>query len=253
MALNVIIIAYFLPMHHALDDEWRDSSALLQVKTDLTRNGLDDSMSFNAYIEKCKNDATTEDHIQRIGMANSSNAYLKRRADLVYYRDLFCAVKFYGQHAKTVLDVGSSDPPFVLSLNWIPHKHIVAPYLVGSQDCKSDSNETCDLGNGITSDMMDFMAWHGSAFDIVLCSQVAEHVDDPTAFVRKLIGTGKTLILSVPYKWHDWKCEHCHHKSHNINETTIRSWAGQPETALRISEERDETQRIIMAFRNEAL
>jgi hypothetical protein len=51
----------------------------------------------------------------------------------------------------------------------------------------------------ITADVMAFEA--AAMFDLVLCLQVVEHVPDPAAFIRKLLRTGRVLILSVPHNW----------------------------------------------------
>lgn len=206
-----------------------------------------------SYIQQCMKNPATEEHIQLIGMGQSRNSYQSDRAGLHYYRHLFCSAQYYGKGAGKVLDVGSSNPPFLLSMNWVRQRDVVAPYLVGDGQC--DGKELCDLGNGITSRMADFMKWDPDTsdkhkpYDLVICSQVVEHVDDPTAFVRKLVGTAETLIMSVPYKWHDENCGHCHHKSHNIDEDRIRNWAGQRELAHYISKEDGGEQRIIMVFR----
>lgn len=51
----------------------------------------------------------------------------------------------------------------------------------------------------------DFYKFNPSEkYDLVICNQVMEHVDDPAAFAQKLLSIGKVVIASVPYRYcHD--------------------------------------------------
>lgn len=68
---------------------------------------------------------------------------------------------------------------------------------------------TCDLGHnprfpGVVSHVGDFLSWRPpELMDVVTCLQVLEHIPDGPAqrFGRKLLETGKTIIVSVPYLW----------------------------------------------------
>ena len=73
----------------------------------------------------------------------------------------------------------------------------------------------------------DFMKYENPKefplFDLLLCSQVVEHVPDPSKFMKKLISSAKTSIISVPYNWPD--CGRtCNHVSHFITLKTIEQW-----------------------------
>ena len=35
----------------------------------------------------------------------------------------------------------------------------------------------------------------------MLCLQVLEHLEDPETFARKLFESGRSVIVSVPYRW----------------------------------------------------
>ncbi len=37
--------------------------------------------------------------------------------------------------------------------------------------------------------------------DVVVCCQVLEHIIDAESFGRKLLGTGRNVIVTVPYCW----------------------------------------------------
>src|SRR5690606_16439743 len=56
--------------------------------------------------------------------------------------------------------------------------------------------------DGITSVVSDFLAWEPDRrYDLVLCLQVLEHVRDAKSFARKLLRTGRIVLVSVPYRW----------------------------------------------------
>jgi len=40
-----------------------------------------------------------------------------------------------------------------------------------------------------------------AAFDLVVCLQGLERLEDSAPFARKLLATGRTLLRSVPYRW----------------------------------------------------
>lgn len=65
---------------------------------------------------------------------------------------------------------------------------------------------------------VDFLSWKAPhRYDLVVCSQVLEHlsVEDGAArkFLQKLLRIGRTVIISVPYRWQDQDCKECHHKA----------------------------------------
>eukprot|EP00959_Pyramimonas_sp_CCMP1952_P175883 3675295-Pyramimonas_sp.AAC.1 len=77
------------------------------------------------------------------------------------------------------------------------------------------------------------MAWQAPhRYDLVICSQVVEHVDDAAAFVRKLLRIGRTVIVSVPYNWP--RCTACRHRYHRITKKLFRSWAGTAQAAAEL-------------------
>jgi hypothetical protein len=58
-------------------------------------------------------------------------------------------------------------------------------------------------------------------YDLVLCNQVLEHVDDPRKFAKKLLSIGEVVIASVPYLWPD---DIFGHKHNYIDSETLIDW-----------------------------
>jgi hypothetical protein len=115
--------------------------------------------------------------------------YWKNRKHLRYYGEVIRLAKQWAGGAKTVIDVGSGNLPLILELAWIPSKTSLDFYKVGRLP-------------GCTNLRTDFMAYAPpQPFDLVLCLQVLEHLEHPDSFAAKLLQTGRTVIISVPYRW----------------------------------------------------
>jgi hypothetical protein len=62
-------------------------------------------------------------------------------------------------------------------------------------------------------------------YDVALCLQTLEHVDDPKAFASKLFACAPVVVLSVPYLWPEGGCPgHLHDP---IDEAKLASWVGR--------------------------
>ena len=96
-----------------------------------------------------------------------------------------------------------------------------------------------------------------------------EHIKDAGAFMRKLLLTGKTVIVSVPYMWPNTnslpeqrlrrfftgaKKKVSHHKHDNIDEATLLKWSHgrAPDYQSIITEKNDGryARRIVQVFYN---
>lgn len=171
------------------------------------------------------------------------------RESLTYYDTLFYLAMQYGGgkggNVRSVLEVGCADDPFVKYLSWIDDITCVAPYFVkyaGRSDEKEDAGasltSTGETDPSATTTQRygevklveaDFMEYNGISsgkeYDLVVCSQVVEHVPDPAAFMKKLIETAKVAaIISVPYMWTNCNPK-CHHLSNHISIDTVLEWS----------------------------
>jgi hypothetical protein len=160
---------------------------------------------------------------------------------------------------QSVLEVGCAADPFIDQLTWIPNKYCVAPYHQDYPTIDDPSTTTNKPTQNSSTHLYvaDFLTWtpppptasapssssssssttsHQNAttttttttslYDLVLCSQVVEHVPDPRAFVQKLLQmtnpeTGGIAIISVPYLWGPISV----HVTHSISEFTLLEWS----------------------------
>ena len=83
-------------------------------------------------------------------------------------------------------------------------------------------------------------------FDLVLCLQVLEHLDRPRPFARKLLGAGRTTIISVPHEWPGWVTEE--HVHDPVDESKLRAWTGRDPTETAIVEDLG-MERLIAVYR----
>ena len=143
----------------------------------------------------------------------SENEYWDRRKDILYYQIVRVLASKIGVDANSILDVGSSGCPYLDWFDWIPNKtslDINTPY----------------QSNDVTSYQTDFLTWDKDQhYDVVLCLQVLEHIEDAKAFAQKLLSVGEVLIVSVPYKWPANKSdEHIHDP---VDREKMKSWFGR--------------------------
>ena len=144
----------------------------------------------------------------------SQESYWNTRKNLHYYVDVVRLARQHAGDARSVIDVGPRDTPFVLQLDWIPSRTAL----------DIDFAPTIPDTTNIQADFLQYQPVE--KFDLVLCLQVLEHLDDPRTFAQKLFATGKTVILSVPYMWPLGFCEY--HLQDPIDEAKILSWTGRP-------------------------
>jgi len=206
-------------------------------------------ISFTDYLSNCQDSMPAFKALARVDQQNSTN-YQAEREKYRYFRSTWCALKFAGGRAKTIVDVGSAFPPFLRSVDWIPERLVVSPYFPGDEN-PCGTEDSCTTWPGIAINVADFYRWRGGhSYDIVLCSQVLEHVDDPSTFLRKLLQTGSHIVVSVPYLWKDYHLQF--HKSHYVSIRDVRRWAGKHERAYSVISEPSAStgfsRRVILLF-----
>ena len=174
---------------------------------------------------------------------DSIKKYWNARYDMLYYKYIDYVVRVVGVDAKSLVDVGSRGGSYVEWFDWIPKKvsiDLQKPY-------------ESERVTGVTG---DFYAWEpGETFDVGLCLQVLEHVDDPTRFIRKLMSISHCSVVSVPYKWPKGSM-----KTHIQDPVVLKDvvdWAGREPNFFQVVEEpfkklySSTYRRLICVFDNE--
>lgn len=159
--------------------------------------------------------------------------YWADRRQYQYYRLALEMIRQYGEDARSVIDVGTLDSELLLELDWIPDKTAV-------------DLEVCPRLSGVRNIQGDFMQYvPDRVFDLVLCLQVLEHLSDPHAFMQKLLLTGKTLIISVPFMWPAGLCKW--HIQDPVTVGKLRHWSGRDWLSHRIVRDKDR-KRLIAVY-----
>ncbi len=121
--------------------------------------------------------------------AYGTGAYWRDRMDLIYYQYFKYFIRCLGPNAKSMIDVGSGNVPYLEWFDWIPERvSIDLDYPYQSEKVRGIR------GNLLETDL-------GKKFDLVTCMQVLEHVPEVEAFAKRLTEIGDLLLVSVPYKW----------------------------------------------------
>jgi SAM-dependent methyltransferase len=115
--------------------------------------------------------------------------YWRRRSDMLYYQYFNYIVRCVGPEARSMIDVGSGNAPYLEWFDWIPQRVSVdlqTPY-------RSEAVQ------GVAGDIRTLR--FDAVFDLCTCMQVLEHVPEPEPFARRLLELGRIVLISVPYKW----------------------------------------------------
>jgi amino acid adenylation domain-containing protein len=122
-------------------------------------------------------------------VSSVSNQYWHDRSDRLYFQYVDFLVRVVGRDAQSILDVGSNSCPYLEWFSWIPNKFsidIQAPYHSWRVHGKK----------------IDFLEYSNNReFDLCLCLQVLEHIDDVKSFAQKLLKVAHHVIVSVAYRW----------------------------------------------------
>lgn len=88
------------------------------------------------------------------------------------------------------------------------------------------------LKPGIRRITSDFLRWTpDKTYDVVVCLQVLQHVEQPDEFAKKLLKVGRTVILCVPYQLPRGMNSG---PNSMIDERTLLKWTGRTTTATQL-------------------
>jgi hypothetical protein len=163
-----------------------------------------------------------------------NKGYWEKRRHFNYYREVIRLASTYEPSGQYVIDVGAHDTEVLLHLAWFEHRVVL--------DLRHPPRR-----KGIESIVMDFMDYRPTTyFDLVLCLQVLEHVKNPDTFAQKLLKTGRTVIISVPYKWP--RGLEKSHKQDPVDEAKLERWTQQTPVETRVIN--DERDRLIAVYQS---
>ena len=152
--------------------------------------------------------------------------YWAARQHFNYYRVVIDMARQYAPRGAHVIDVGANDTNVLQALDWFGHRVAL--------DLRYAPRK-----RGIESVLADFMTYQPPhRFDLVLCLQVLEHLHEPAPFARKLLETGRVVIISVPYRWP--LGTYADHIQDPVDEAKLRSWTEREPLAMRIVQDRRE-------------
>jgi hypothetical protein len=162
-----------------------------------------------------------------------SPGYWDRRRHLSYYREVVRLARKHVPGGGEVIDVGAHETKLVEHLDWFERRVALDVRYVPPRRAV----ET------VVADFEDYEP--ESRFDLVLCLQVLEHLERPAPFARKLLETGHTVIVTVPYRWPAGRCET--HLQDPVDERKLRRWTER--TPLETTIVEDEQRRLIAVYR----
>jgi hypothetical protein len=138
--------------------------------------------------------------------------YWEKRRNMNYYREVVRLAEKYEPEARSAIDVGGYTTRVIHQMDWIPNRVLL-------------DTRRVPTGPEVEVIRADFFAYEPAAcFDLVICLQVLEHLTNPSAFAHKLLATGRTVVLSVPYRWPGGASKN--HIQDPVDEEKVRSWTG---------------------------
>jgi hypothetical protein len=143
----------------------------------------------------------------------ASGGYWRRRADLLYYQYFRFIVRCIGHDARSMIDVGSGNAPYLDWFDWIPERisiDLANPYRSAAV-------------KGIEGNVFELS--FERPFDLLSCMQVLEHVPEPEPFARRLLELGRIVLVSVPHKWP--KGSNPGHVNDPVDLNAVTRWFGR--------------------------
>jgi len=144
-------------------------------------------------------------------LMQQSMGYWSARKHFLYYKAVFQYLSVVGYNAKKIIDVGSASAEYLSWASWIPDRSIL-------------DYKISEKFNGITSIETNFFDFYPiGKYDVALCCQVLEHVENPVMFCEKLKEICNKLIITVPYKWQGYTPGHIQDP---VDDEKLYGWMG---------------------------
>ena len=152
----------------------------------------------------------------------------------------------YKDSHPSIIDIGSRDTEVIF--NYRGDKT-----LLDIKNCynKAQTNKIQELGINFIQDSI-YTYTPNRTYDIALCLQTLEHLDDPALAFQKVLGMSKYSIISLPYKWEPDYEDGSNHSQHLVDENIIQQWSNkEPIESYKESESsKPDLVRIINLYKN---
>lgn len=159
----------------------------------------------------------------------------EKRKHFNYYGEVVRLARAHAPAGEQVLDVGPGRSDMLERLDWFERRVAV-------------DRSYAPRRAGVETVIADFLDYRPHIrFDLVLCLEVLEHLEDPAPFARKLLASGRTVIISVPYRWPagTWAT----HQQDPVDEAKLLGWTGR--APIETSIVADGRERLICVYRSE--
>lgn len=145
---------------------------------------------------------------------------MQERRRFKYYDEVAALARQYVPRGGQVIDVGAGVTEMLQRLPWFTRRVVL-------------DRSYAPRHRGIETVLVDFLDYSpDTTFDLVVCLEVLEHLEDPAPFAQKLLRVGHTAIISVPYKWPKGAC--ATHVQDPVDEAMLEQWTRHPPTETRI-------------------
>lgn len=176
----------------------------------------------------------------KYSLANTSkNAkYYDDRKDFLYYKKCIDILQELSSYNKSIIDVGGWKGDFIKNLHFFNDRTVTDLH-------KKPSNFPSNV-KFISGDFTKIN--FNRKYDIVTCMQVLEHIPHNKIhqFTQKLFNLGKTVIISIPYKWDKNFCKY--HIHDPVDEYKLYKWTKKVPSKLYLVRENNKTERLIAIY-----
>ena len=173
--------------------------------------------------------------LRPLGLQRVEQTYWDSRKHFRYVLYVQELVRILEPDAKSAIDVGARDTPMIEDFDWIEDRSTLDysnPY-------------SSERVKGISADFFEFDP--PKHYDLALCLQVLEHVQDAMSFAQKLFQIADRVMITVPYKWRagadKW------HLQDPVDFNKLHSWTGREPLISAIIQERRGSRRILAYYR----
>jgi SAM-dependent methyltransferase len=162
--------------------------------------------------------------------------YWKRRKELSYYKKIvdICSEILINNENYSIIDFGCRNTEIIFDLK-CNKKFLLDKN--NSYNEKQKKNIKEKNINFLEQSIYDIK--FENEFDICLCLQVIEHLENPEKAFQLIHKASKRYtIISLPYKWETGNPKG--HRHININEQVIKKWTGiEPDESFIIEDDKD--------------